>query len=155
MPAKAGTLALTSDIPTAVSDLTNDSGFQTSTQVDAAIGYATSDMMTTDTAQTVTGTKTFTSPVNITADSNNNNNLIFSRTNSSTGVVSEDINFIVCGIVFFGEVVITFCGIVVLIIFEIDVSGDVVLIVFKRVVSVNIVVKILGTVFFGNVLNLF
>lgn len=49
--------ANSADIPTATSDLTNDSDFQTSTEVDAAIGYATSDMMTTDTVQTVTGSK--------------------------------------------------------------------------------------------------
>lgn len=51
MPRKDGTLAVTDDIPTKTSELTNDSGFLTG---------APSNMVTTNTAQTISGGKTFT-----------------------------------------------------------------------------------------------
>ena len=46
-------------IPDSTSDLTNDSDFQTGTQVSSAISTATTNMMTTNTAQLVDGTKTW------------------------------------------------------------------------------------------------
>ena len=51
IPTKDGILATTSDIPTNTSDLTNDSGYITSS---ALTGY-----VTTNTSQDITGTKTF------------------------------------------------------------------------------------------------
>lgn len=46
-------------IPDSTSDLTNDSDFQTGTQVSSAISTATTNMMTTNTAQLIDGTKTW------------------------------------------------------------------------------------------------
>ena len=69
-PADLATVATTGDyddlsnkptIPTAVSDLTNDSDFQTGTQVSSAISTATANMVTTNGAQIISGTKTWQS----------------------------------------------------------------------------------------------
>ena len=52
LPNKNGTVALTSDVPTKTSDLTNDSGFLTSHQ-------SLANYVTLNSSQTISGTKTF------------------------------------------------------------------------------------------------
>ena len=69
LPDQSGIIALASDIPTATSDLTNDSGFITSSAIPTNVsaftndaGYITNSALTnyvtTNTAQTITGDKT-------------------------------------------------------------------------------------------------
>lgn len=60
LPNKNGTVALTSDVPTKTSDLTNDSGFLTSHQ-------SLSNYVTLNGIQTITGGKTFSSEVTFSA----------------------------------------------------------------------------------------
>jgi hypothetical protein len=77
IPDKTGTIAVVSDIPTNVSELTNDSGFITSADVPTNVsdltndaGYITSsdlptNHVTTDTVQTITALKTFTHGIDL------------------------------------------------------------------------------------------
>lgn len=48
-------------VPTNTNELDNGAGYQTASQVSTAINNATANMVTTDTAQTISGAKTFSS----------------------------------------------------------------------------------------------
>lgn len=107
-PAKSGTLALTSDIPTTMAwnnvtgkptfatvatsgsyndlsnkptiptnnnQLTNGAGYQTASDVSTAISTATTNMVTTNTAQTISGYKTFTNNSGIKLENSSNGDI--------------------------------------------------------------------------------